>query len=67
MGLPYMPISWGGFGGQWGGIYTWAGRGVFSERWTRTVPAAFAREPRTTAPSSRSHTTGGQVVRGETS
>ena len=18
---PYMPISWGGFGGQWGGIY----------------------------------------------
>ena len=21
MGLPHMPISWGGFGGQWGGIY----------------------------------------------
>ena len=21
MGLVYLPISWGGFGGQWGGIY----------------------------------------------
>ena len=21
MGQPYMPISWGGLGGQWGGIY----------------------------------------------
>ena len=21
MGLPYMPISWGGLRGQWGGIY----------------------------------------------
>ena len=21
MGLREMPISWGGFGGQWGGIY----------------------------------------------
>ena len=22
MGLPYMPISWGALGGQWGGIYS---------------------------------------------
>ena len=21
MGLAYLPISWGGLGGQWGGIY----------------------------------------------